>query len=59
MKNNLQPVFKCDKQMLIFNSINLILVKMPGANYIVLNHMRPPVAIDSEGISPLRTRRAR
>lgn len=31
---------------------------MPGSNYIVLSHMRPPVAIDEDGITPIRTRRA-
>ncbi len=31
---------------------------MPGANYIVFQNMRPPVAIDSQGTSPLRSKRA-
>jgi len=31
---------------------------MPGAHYIVLKNLRPPVAIDSEGKSPLRGKRA-
>jgi len=32
---------------------------MPGANYIVLKNLRPPVAIDQAGRSPLRGKRAR
>ncbi len=31
---------------------------MPGAHYITFKNMRPPVAIDEEGQSPLRGRRA-
>lgn len=31
---------------------------MPGANYIVFKNMRPPVAIDSNGQSPVRTKKA-
>ena len=31
---------------------------MPGANYIVFKNMRPPVAIDSQGQSPIRTKKA-
>ena len=27
---------------------------MPGANYIVFGNMRPPVAIDDSGRTPLR-----
>ncbi len=30
---------------------------MPGANYIVFENMRPPVAIDNQGKSPLRTKK--
>lgn len=32
---------------------------MPGANYIVFKNLRPPVAIDSQGRSPLRTKSAK
>jgi hypothetical protein len=31
---------------------------MPGANYTVFKQMRPPVAIDSAGQSPIRTKKA-
>jgi len=31
---------------------------MPGGHYVVLKNLRPPVAIDSEGKSPLRGKRA-
>ena len=31
---------------------------MPGANYIVFKQMRPPVAIDNNGQSPIRTKKA-
>ena len=29
---------------------------MPGSTYIVFKQMRPPVAIDSNGNSPIRTK---
>lgn len=32
---------------------------MPGTSKIVLSQMRPPVAIDQDGMSPIRTKRAR
>ena len=32
---------------------------MPGANYTVFKQMRPPVAIDTHGQSPLRTKKAK
>ena len=31
---------------------------MPGANYAVFKQMRPPVAIDANGNSPIRTKKA-
>lgn len=30
---------------------------MPGANYVVFENLRPPVAADSAGQSPLRSRK--
>lgn len=32
---------------------------MPGANYIVFKNMRPPVAIDYNGVTPVRTKSAK
>jgi hypothetical protein len=32
---------------------------MPGAHYIVFKNMRPPIAIDEAGTSPLRGKKAK
>lgn len=34
-------------------------ILMPGANYIVFKNLRPPVAIDENGTTPLRTKSGR
>ena len=31
---------------------------MPGANYIVFKQMRPPIAIENTGKTPIRTKKA-